>query len=306
MAVPEATVDFTWRHQLISAIRNVDIIGVRLLSRLLPRLLLPTPKQGVRIRTLHGFDLWINPVEDSGVERSIYETGTYERGTLHLMERMLVPGDTFVDIGANIGLMTVLAGKVVGPSGKAIAFEPNPSTRAILERNVSMSGLGQVRVMSVAVGAEKGRTIIYEGEGDNRGRATLVKSESSGVAAEVEVMPLSDLFEPEERVDMVKMDIEGFELEALKGMHAFWRREDPPLLIVECSGQRTNSHGEGVDPIFAYLSGLGIYRFFLGRAGKERISRLVEVRDAKDLPAHDNLYCLSAPQMLRAQEVGIL
>lgn len=302
----EAFFDPGWRHRLISWVRDIDVVGVRFLSGLLPHLLLPAPKRPMRIRTLHGFDLWIDPVADRGVERSIYGTGTYEKGTLHFMQHMLLGGGTFVDIGANIGLMTVLAAHVVGPEGRVVAFEPNPSARAILSRNVELNGLGNVEVSAHAIGAEATRARIYEGVGSNRGRATLMGAGADTTVAEVEVIRLSDYFNATERVDMVKIDIEGFELDALKGMDALWKRVSPPMLIVEFSGMRRNSHGEGVDPIHRYLSGLGVYRFFKGRAGKERVSRLVAIESPVDLPAHDNVYCLTAEHVAQARKAGLL
>ncbi|HEY0976296.1 MAG TPA: FkbM family methyltransferase [Flavobacteriales bacterium] len=258
------------------------------------------------IRTLHGFDLWIDPSSDSGVERSIYDTGTYEKGTLQVIERMLPERGVFVDIGANIGLMTVLAARLVGPQGRVIAFEPNPVARAILERNVRINDLTQVQVSPMAIGSIPSRSTIYEGVGSNRGRATLVQPSVERVGQEVEVVRLSDVVHAEDRMDLVKMDIEGFELEALKGMSEILARPEPPMLIVECSGGRENSFGRGSDPIFEHLIGLGKYRLFRGRSGKERLSPLIEVRSVQEMPDHDNLHCMTTLQVERAGAAGLL
>ncbi len=306
MVRAEKIVDFGLRHRFISTVRDVDVVGVRALSRLLPRLLLPRPREAMVVRTLHGFDLWIDPVADSGVERSIYDTGTYEKGTLRVLERMLPLGGVFVDIGANIGLMTVLAARLVGAQGRVIAFEPNPVARAILQRNLKLNEATQVEVSPLAIGSVPSRSTLYEGVGSNRGRATLIQPSGAGAGAEVEVVRLSDVIDARDRVDLVKMDIEGFELEALKGMAEICARSEPPMLIVECSGGRQNSFGRGSDPIFDHLIGLGKYRLFRGRAGKERVSPLVEVHTAQGIPYHDNIHCMTSAHVERARTAGLL
>jgi len=290
------------RHRLITWLRDFDIIGVRLFANSLPKLLLPEPKGELVLETIHGFKLLIDPKNDRGVERSIYYTGTYEKGTLHVISGLLKPGDTFVDVGANIGIMSILAAGRVGAEGRVVAFEPNPETRRILEANVSMNDIVNLEVKQFAVGASASIGVIFDHSDPNRGRATMVKPDQNGVGHEVVVVALDEQFKGSERVDMIKLDIEGYELEALKGMTALLKRSEPPMLIIEYSELRENSFGRKPTPIYDLLNAAGVYRFFRTAKSKERVSHLVEVQGPAEFPAHDNMYCLTARHVRMAQE----
>ncbi|MEM6996443.1 MAG: FkbM family methyltransferase, partial [Myxococcota bacterium] len=90
-----------------------------------------------------GLTLELNP-EDRTLSETLWRTGTWEAlQTKALLER-LEPGDTFVDVGANLGYYTVLAAKKVGPSGRVFAFEPDPESFALLKRNVDRNGLTNI------------------------------------------------------------------------------------------------------------------------------------------------------------------
>jgi hypothetical protein len=119
---------FTWRHTLISFLQGIDMAGIRKIAYYLPGIIIPKPKSALIIKTLYGFKLWIDPVKDQGIEKSLYYTGTYEKGTLFILRALLKEGDLMVDVGANIGLMSIFAADLVKESGKVIAFEPNPDT----------------------------------------------------------------------------------------------------------------------------------------------------------------------------------
>src|SRR5690606_6625977 len=112
------------RHFIFSKLLNVDLPGVRFLAARLPAIAMPRPTRELNLKTIYGFGLRIDPATDRGMERSIYLTGTYEQGTLFVMRQILRPGDVFVDVGANIGWMTLYAVQCVGKGGKVFAFEP--------------------------------------------------------------------------------------------------------------------------------------------------------------------------------------
>jgi FkbM family methyltransferase len=299
-------VDMHRRHALVGWLRGIDVIGVRALSHLVPKLIIPPPRHEMVMRTVHGFDLRIDPVHDRGVERSIYYTGSYERGTLFMLSHLLRPGDTFVDVGANIGLMSIHASRCVGGRGRVIAFEPQPATRAMLEYNLRINNVVNVEVIPNAVGAVRGRATIYEDPGANRGRSSLIQPEGAMNGDEVDVVRLDEVLAGRLPIRLVKLDIEGFELEALKGMGALLRSDDRPMLMIECSEERENSHGQGTKAIHDLLEQVGGYRFFRPRRGKERPSRLIELHGHREFPAHDNVYCLTDRHVSSLSDVDIL
>jgi FkbM family methyltransferase len=301
--------NFLIRHALVSALLEIDVKGVRRVAHHLPHLLIPPPSGTCIMKTRYGFWLKIDPVRDQGVERSIYYTGTYEKGSLAIMKRLLRSGDSFVDVGANIGLMSLYASKLVGPAGKVWAFEPNPGTAQILEENIRINQVRNIEQSAYAIGKNPGRAVIYDRWDFNRGSASLVRPEKENGSHEIEVTTLSDFFRKEtgkkETGDqdrtptMVKLDIEGFELEALEGALDLLHSEHPPMLMVECSEKRENTFGGGPGPLYEFLRQLGRYRIFRGKKEKSRLSPLVEVKTLQEMPVHDNIYCLAGKHLER-------
>ncbi|MCK6648305.1 MAG: FkbM family methyltransferase, partial [Bacteroidia bacterium] len=97
-------------------------------------------------------------------------------------------------------------------------------------------------------------------------------------------------FELKKDIRMIKIDVEGFELEVLKGADEILMQNDSPILIVECSETRENTFGADVGLIYDQLKN-NHYRLYKSKGGKERVSKLVEIISKSDLPKHDNIYC---------------
>ena len=283
---------FWFRHKLISALTDIDVKGVRRIAHNLPSFLIPKPRRALFIDTQYGFYMKVNPLQDYGVESSLYYTGTYEKGTLHIMKQFLKEGDTFVDVGANIGLMSVYASRIVKQSGKVYAFEPHPETREILMENIRINQAYNIHVLPFAVGSQKSKSKLYDSLDHNRGGASIAEIDSSAHGYDVNIVTLSEQLDKQD-IRLIKIDVEGYELEALKGADQIISRENPPALIIECSELRENTFGQKTAPLYDYIKSLNRYRLFKAKRGKERISGLLEVNHASELPKHDNIYCFT-------------
>ncbi len=294
MSVPNRS--FFLRHKLISALRDLDIRGIRRLSVLLPKLLLPSPgKVGKHVlKTIHGVKLLIDPSIDRGVELSLFETGTYEKGTIQLLHQFLKPGSTFLDIGANIGLMSSIASKQVGEKGKVLAVEANPKTQEILQHNLALNGCENVEIFPLALGETQGKAMLFENWNVNRGGASLL-SQDGGNGIEVPVDTIDFLFK-NDQIDLIKIDVEGFELEVLKGGIDLLKKQRP-VLIIEVSEQRENTVGTSPKEIADFVRLLGSYELYKQRGTKERRSELVLIESDADLPQHDNVVCIPLRKM---------
>jgi len=291
--------DFKRRHQLISALRDIDIIGIRKLANTLPRLLIPAPTEELYVKTRYGFTLRVDPVRDKGVDRTVYYTGTYEKGTLEILKNLLRPGDRFADVGANIGLMSLFASDCVRDNGTVLAFEPHPLTRSVLQENIRLNDRTNIRVVAEALGSENGQSRIYDRLAMNKGGASLINPGEEVESYVIEVVRFEDMIQGEELPHVVKIDVEGFELEALKGFGELLSEEHSPMLIVECSGMRENTFGSDTAALHEFLSASDTYRLFKSRAGKERVSPLIEIAEASQMPEHDNIYCFTAQHLQR-------
>lgn len=285
-------------RKVFSGIRDLNVKGSGRLSFFLARVFLGKPKKALKVRTIYDFKLNIDPVTDSGVERSIYYYGTYEKGTLAMINSILCEGDVFVDIGANIGLMSILASRKVGQYGKVFSFEPNPNTNNILQSNIALNGCKNIHVEEFALSHETKKSKIYDRWDVNRGGASLIKPEHPTDSYEIEEIQFSDYFSPKQILKLVKIDVEGYELNVLMGARTFiLESPTPPSLIVEFSSARNNTFGPDTSPLLAFLHELKVYRFFKASAGKEKISKLIEITNKNDLPNHDNVFCFTVEHL---------
>ncbi|MBP5982967.1 MAG: FkbM family methyltransferase [Fluviicola sp.] len=290
MSVPNRS--FLLRHRFISTLRDMDVKGIRRLSVVLPKVLLPAVDQAGKliIQTLHGVKLLIDPAKDKGVELALYQTGTYEKGTIQLLGDFLKKGSVFMDIGANIGLMSTIASKIVGEKGRVYAVEANPKTIEVLRHNCAINQCENIEILPIALASEKGSAILYENWNVNRGGASLIsQGDEHGITVSKE--RLDDLFSQDSPVHLVKIDVEGFELEVLKGGVA-WFKTQQPVFIIEVSTQRSNQEGATPESIMSFVAELGNYSFFKQKGTKERRGKLVSVTSAQDLPEHDNLIAI--------------
>jgi FkbM family methyltransferase len=172
--------------------------------------------------------------------------GLYELDTLRVLRRLLRPGMHFVDCGANIGYFAIMAARTVGDAGRVDAIEPDPLNRARLEEHLSLNGLRErVRVHAVAASDAAGSATLYHPVGDarNHGEASLIPGAvgTTSQTYNVPTAPLDDLLD--HTPDLIKMDIEGGELSALRGMSRLLREPRPPRLIIEHNPESARAAG---------------------------------------------------------------
>ena len=282
---------FTISHKLISLLRDIDIRGIRKLSVVLPRVLLPdSTKIGAHIlQTNHGFLMKIDPSKDAGVELSLFQTGTYEKGTLYFIASCLNRGDCFVDIGANIGLMSIFASQCVGNSGKILAFEAHPETHELLLENIILNHIENTDTFNFALGNETGKATIYDNWNVNRGGASLVIHAENSTGFEVDVKTLDEVIQNDFQPKMIKIDVEGFEFQVLKGA-TNTIKNCKPILIIEFSVSRENQY----DPfeMIDFIESIGFYEIFKLSGTKERKSKLIQINSREEFPNHDNIFCI--------------
>ncbi len=159
----------------------------------------------------------------------VYED--YEPATRRAFLEALRPGMTVVDVGAHIGFYSLLAARRVGPTGAVHAVEPGPDNLEVLRRNVALNGLSQVVVHPVAAaGRREMREFHLTGSSDSHGFHAHPLTETVRTLM-VEAAPVDELIPGEG--DVMKVDVEGAELEALAGMTRLLSGERPLTLFIE-------------------------------------------------------------------------
>jgi FkbM family methyltransferase len=157
---------------------------------------------------------------------SLYKRAT-DRAEMRAMRGAVRPGMTCADVGANVGFYTRYLSRLAGPTGSVFSFEPSPDNFAILRRRIGPN----VRPFQAAVGATTGETALYLSEDFNVDHRTY-PTEKARRQIGVPQVRLDDVL-PAAPIDFVKMDIQGYELQALGGMAAVLGRSPRLQMIVE-------------------------------------------------------------------------
>jgi FkbM family methyltransferase len=138
-----------------------------------------------------------------------------DRAERELLRKILFPGAVVVDVGANIGIYSEFLSRCVGPTGLVHSFEPSPDNFRRLR--AATTNLPNVRLSQAAVGERSGESRLYISNKLNVDHRLYDPDEDSRRAVAIEMVALDDYFKPGQRVDLIKMDIQGYELHALRG-----------------------------------------------------------------------------------------
>jgi FkbM family methyltransferase len=195
--------------KLIDAARPLRFRGKYRLFNLI------APTQGIVTANVFGSQFRLDLSE--WIQRGIY-LGTYERAETTLVLDYLKPGMTVIDVGANSGYYTALAASRVGPGGRIFAIEPNQRPFARLQTLISENRI-PASAFNFGVGDVAGESGIYQTPNSTNDTATMVPHPGLDPLARVPIRTLDDCIEEWhlDSVDLVKIDVEGWEPRILKG-----------------------------------------------------------------------------------------
>lgn len=194
---------------------------------------------------------------DDAIGAEFVRTGEFEPHVTAQFLSRVRPGDVVLDIGANAGYFTVLAGRAVGAEGAVCAFEPYQANVALIHTNVRLNGLGNVRVYPFALAERWGCFSAYAVDTN----AGLLAFDGDPLALPardaVSSARLDDLLAGAPRVDVVKIDVEGFEYRALAGGAALLARHRPVIFTELLPEALRMASGVAPEEYLAFLAGLG-------------------------------------------------
>lgn len=202
---------------------------------------------------------------DDFVCRRVFLHGFFEPAATAFVLEALPRDGVFCDVGANFGYFTLLARGVAGHRGPLAAFEPSPSCLARLRENLDLNGFADVAVLDCAVSDSEGTAELFEmaDDAENRGIASLLPFARDAAARTVQTRRLDDWRREagHARVDLAKIDIEGAEVAAFRGMRegiaeGAWR-----VILLELHPRRIREWGESPGEIDALLRAAG-YRIY--------------------------------------------
>jgi FkbM family methyltransferase len=191
------------------------------------------------------------------IQRYVYAFGAWEPNLTRWIERTLRPGDVFVDVGANVGYFTLLASRLVGPAGRVVAIEASMGNHRILQDQIALNDARNVRTVQAAASHERSRLRLFRDPGGNLGLTSTADHGGLEPEAEVDCYPLADLLQPDEidRVRVIKIDVEGGELDVVRGLAPLLGRlPREAQIICEVAPERIVARGQRIGEL------MGIFR----------------------------------------------
>jgi FkbM family methyltransferase len=175
-----------------------------------------------------GLQFWVDPTDY--ISRRIIETGMYERHVTIPLIEVLSPGDTFVDVGANIGWHSMLAARAVGPQGRVVSFEPDPDNLDLLLRSAGVNHFDHVTGVPVALSDQEGSAVMQRLGGSDA--AMFAADDMVGIGdRRVSCLPLDHFASWVTRVDVMKVDVEGADFRVLEGGEGLISQHRPVIFL---------------------------------------------------------------------------
>ena len=226
----------------------------------IPRLLFATRHwflgAAPRLFDMGGFQMMLDP---NDYFQCMMFYGRYGLDILRMIEKYVRPGDTVLDIGAHVGFFALHLGNVVGRNGHVYAFEPDLRPVEYLKASLAASEMNWVQIRPVAISAKEGSVPFFLSP--VFGWSTGVKNTHLTGLRKIIVptIPLDLMVERGEipdRIRLIKIDVEGFEMEVLRGMR-MTLETDQPILIVEVNPRMLAYQESSPTELFQFLTSLG-------------------------------------------------
>jgi len=250
----------------------------------------PLKSNSVEIR---GHQMFLDPRDRLNL--SIY--GDWEPLEVALVEKNVKKGDVVLDIGANIGYYTLIMARLVGDEGKVLAFEPDPDNFALLKKNVEANGYRNVTVVQKAVTDRNGEIKLYRSQ-ENMGDHRIYETTEDRPSVSIEAIRMDDYLKNHDvKVDFIKMDIQGAEYSAIRGMTALFEQNRHLKIVTEFWPHALKSFGVEPEQYLNLLQQHGFKLYKIDELKKEvKPISVAELSRAAVAEKDDvNLLCVKEP-----------
>lgn len=167
--------------------------------------------------------------------------------------------DIVLDVGANVGDVSMMASKIVSEKGYIYGFEPDPTNFLRLNKNLSLNNFQNIDVINKGIGDKKGRFSLSIIDDRNRGMNKIVKTQSgTNTINEIDVIRLDDFVNERglKKIDVIKIDVEGFEMNVLKGAEAIIKKYQP-ILFIEIDDNHLKEQNTSAKELVSLVKSLG-------------------------------------------------
>jgi FkbM family methyltransferase len=202
-----------------------------------------------------GFRLTL-PKDDTGMSQVLQMGQLFEPEMVERFQRVVRPGMVVLDIGANLGYYTLLASKLAGPGGKVLAFEPELTNLSFLMKNIAQNACVNVFVCPCAVSDAFGELTLYLSYPSRSGHSIIRPDDGASRSQRVGAVSLDEYVAPLEP-NVVKIDIEGAEALALRGMKRMVGNPALEAVFIECNRDALLKRGSSADEVLKPLRAAG-------------------------------------------------
>lgn len=175
------------------------------------------------------FQIYINK-ENGKVDQDIYLEGVYEPFFLSIIKKHINIGDVFIDIGGNIGHHSLFASLLVGGSGKVIAFEPIERLYSQFQKSIEINNFKNIELFNFGCGDEEKEFEIFFKK-ENMGASSIVDRKRSDGSETIKIAVPDKFLSGEPKINFIKIDVEGFEYNVLRGLTEIIIKHHPKILI---------------------------------------------------------------------------
>ncbi|MCP4668937.1 MAG: FkbM family methyltransferase [Deltaproteobacteria bacterium] len=171
---------------------------------------------------------------DKGISKDLYIYGKREHLSTDLIisKGLINKGDIVLDLGANIGYYALLESKLVGKTGLIYAVEPSPKTFQILKENVHLNGISTIKLFNLAMGDFVGKAQMHISKHLNLSRMSHSQlDENNGKTISVDMCTVDEFFKDRTYPDLIRMDVEGYEIQIFRGMREIMAKRSPDIFI---------------------------------------------------------------------------
>lgn len=235
-------------------------------------------------RRIHDYRMLLD-LEDKGISRSLILFGTREVDHKIILEKILKPGMSVLDIGANLGYYVLMEMGLIGSSGRMVAIEPSPSNVELLKKNLALNGHRDIPVIAGAVSDTSGEREFFLAHQTNLNTFHTSGSGGkhlSGKTVNVRTYTVPELAKSYFNPDLIRMDVEGHEIEVFNGMlPAVARGEMAPMVIFETHLSRYGKDHDMETPLRRLFACSYHARYIA--SSSERGSALIDARGYKGI-----------------------
>ena len=243
---------------------------------------LPYPVADLQVFPDHPMQMYVNP-NCEVISPILLRHGFWEPQETHWTLQNIREGDTFLDVGANVGYYTLIAARIVGETGRVYAFEPDPESFEILEHNVSLHRLRNVVLEQKAAADKPGSIELFLAD-RNKGDHRIYQTEESRPNIQIEAVTLDGYFDGDPRgVDFAKIDTQGAEVLILQGMAGLIAANDDIRMAVEFWPYGLSGLGSTAEELLTILEAHDFLFFDLGSGAGREVTPELPLRTRAEL-----------------------